>query len=72
MKVIGNTAPQKHNFSAKVKGIIRLILKAVPLAMGIGVSALIILGEIDTSSALLLMGIGLACLSLNALSEGSK
>ncbi|MCL1976264.1 MAG: helix-turn-helix domain-containing protein [Firmicutes bacterium] len=52
--------------------IISLILKAVPLAMGIAVVVLHILGGIDASSAIVLLGIGLVCISIGALNERKK
>lgn len=41
-----------------------LVLKAVALAMGVGVTALTILDEVAPNDALRLLGIGLACLAL--------
>lgn len=49
--------------------IIQLALKAVALAMGIAVTVLSILGEIDGDDALTMLGAGLACLAVNALSD---
>ena len=51
---------------------IDLILKAVPLAMGVAVAVLSVLREIDTNSAFILLGIGLACLSIGALNNRRK
>ena len=44
-----------------------LILKVIPLAMGVAVTVLTIMGEIDMKSALLLLGIGMACIGIKAL-----
>ena len=52
--------------------IIKLILKAVPLAMGVATAVISILNELDARSAFVMLGIGLACLSLNALDNGDK
>ena len=41
-----------------------LILKAVPLAMGIAVAVTALLGELEASSGLSMLGIGLACLAI--------
>ena len=49
--------------------IIQLALKAVALAMGIAVTVLSILGEIDGDDAVTMLGAGLACLAVNALSD---
>lgn len=44
----------------KTKNLVRLIFKAVALAMGVAVTALMIMGRIETNSALTLLGLGLA------------
>ena len=41
-----------------------LILKAVPLAMGISVAILAALGKLELQSGLSMLGIGMACISL--------
>ena len=41
-----------------------LILKAVPLAMGVAVVVLNLLGESDVDGSLSMLGLGLACLAL--------
>lgn len=72
--------PVNELLSAKAEGepkseaakIIQLMLKAVPLAMGIAVTVLSILKEIDPASALTMLGIGLACLSVSALNGGNE
>ena len=47
--------------------LVELILKAVPLAMGIAVAVLSILGELDPSSGFAMLGIGLACAGIRQL-----
>ena len=42
--------------------IINIILKAVPLAMGIAVVVTSLLGELDMKSGFTMLGIGLACI----------
>ena len=44
----------------KTKNLVRLIFKAVALAMGVAVTALMIMGKIETNSALTLLSVGLA------------
>jgi len=46
-----------------------LILKAVPLAMGIAVAVTAILGELDVTHGLSMLGIGLACLAIRELKQ---
>ena len=48
----------------KVQPLVELVLKAVALAMGVGVIALTIMDEVAPNDALRLLGIGLACLAL--------
>ncbi len=43
---------------------IHMILKAIALAMGVGVAVLSVLGELDVNSGLGMLGIGLACLAV--------
>lgn len=55
-----------------VKGsvkILDLILKVVPLAMGVAVIVTSILGELDMKSGFTLLGIGLACIGMYLLKE---
>lgn len=48
---------------------ISLVLKAVGLAMGVAVAVLSVTGNIDNTSAFVMLGIGVACLGLERLSE---
>ena len=43
------------------KEIVQTVLKAVPLAMGVAVVALSCIGELESQSAITMLGIGLAC-----------
>ena len=49
--------------------LISIILKAVALAMGVGVVALSILTELDVSSGMSMLGIGVAFLAMTSLAE---
>ena len=51
----------------KAARMVDLGLRAVAVAMGVAVAALAILGQIDTTSALVMLGIGLACLAIASL-----
>ena len=55
--------------TTKVPALVELVLKAVALAMGVGVTALTIMDEIEPRHAFCLLGIGLACLALVLLSH---
>lgn len=65
------TATTQDTVSAreKVGALVELVLKAVALAMGLGVTALAIMGEVETRNALCLLGIGLACLALTLIAQ---
>ena len=56
----------------KVQEIINLALRAVPLAMGIAVTVLTVLDQLDTKSAMIMLGIGLACAAIYLLQDKSK
>lgn len=56
----------------KEKGIrstIELILKVVPVAMGVAVVTLSIMKEIDMYSGFTMLGIGLACIGISMLKK---
>ena len=46
------------------ESLVDLILKAVPLAMGVAVTVTTLLGELDLNSGFSMLGIGLACLAV--------
>ena len=52
-----------------LKETIGVLLKAVPLAMGVAAVVLSLLGKLDAASGFTLLGIGLACLSIDALNN---
>ena len=58
------TAAQEEPTPSKVPALVELVLKAVALAMGVGVTALTIMDEVEPRNALGLLGIGVACLAL--------
>ena len=58
------TSAQEEPTRNKVRALAELVLKAVALAMGVGVAALAIMDEVEPRNALCLLGIGLACLAL--------
>ena len=49
----------------KSKAFINLVFKAVGLAMGVAVTVLCIIKEIEATSALIMTGIGLTCLGIS-------
>lgn len=44
----------------KITNLVRLVFKAVALAMGVAVVALMIMNKVDTNSALMMLSIGVA------------
>ncbi len=58
------TTAQDKPAPSKVPALVELVLKAVALAMGVGVTALTIMDEVEPRNALGLLGIGVACLAL--------
>ena len=58
------TAAQEEPTESRVPALVELVLKAVSLAMGVGVTALTIMDEVEPRNALGLLGIGVACLAL--------
>ena len=58
------TAAEKEPAEPRVPVLAELVLKAVALAMGVGVAALTIMDKVEPRNALGLLGIGVACLAL--------
>ena len=50
-----------------ISGILSLIPRAVCLAMGVAVTVLSVLGEIDLNTAVILLGVGVACAGISLL-----
>ena len=53
----------------KIRNLISLIFKAVSLAMGIAVVVLSILGQLDSQTAIVMLGIGLACTGVSLIEK---
>lgn len=62
-----NAQPKEQTGHRGAGYVLNISLKAVPLAMGIAVVVTSILNGIDTKSALIMLGIGMACLGINLL-----
>ena len=54
---------------SKVSEIMDIAPKAVAMAMGIAVTVLTILNELDVKSGMIMLGIGLACAGISLMSE---
>ena len=61
---------KNQNYSTtRIKDLTNLIFKVVALAMGISVTVLNILNEIDIKSSIILLSIGLTCIGLYLLND---
>ena len=54
---------------SKAAEIMEIALKAVALAMGVAVTVLTILNELDVKSGRVMLGIGLACVGISLMSD---
>ena len=57
---------------SKAAEILELIPKAVAMAMGIAVTVLTVLDSLDTKTAMILLGIGLACAGISLMGHKNK
>ena len=68
MQVRETAVPAKK--PTDIPALIRVILKGVAAALGIAVTVITVLdGELSSKSALIMLGLGLACLAVSALNE---
>ena len=63
------TETKENNSKNKVEDIVDTALKGVGVAMGIAVTVLSILGELPINTAMTMLGIGLASVSISLLKE---
>lgn len=63
----GKAAPPSGHKGAEY--LIQIILRALPLAMGVAVSVTAILGTLDMRSGFSMLGIGLACVGIYLLKD---
>ena len=62
-------ASQTEETEKSVRDMVSLVCKAVCLAMGIAVTTLSALGQLDTQSATVMLGVGLACAGISLLEK---
>ena len=62
-------AEAKSGAKKDITPMVHMILKAISLAMGVGVVVLSILKELDVNSGIGMLGIGLACLAITSLAK---
>lgn len=63
----GTVQPEDRIPAAGRDAVLDLILKVIPLAMGIAVTVLSVMKEIDLNSGFQLLGIGLTCVGIGSL-----
>lgn len=63
------TAAQERPKQDKFRQLLNLVFKAVALAMGVCVAVLSVMGKVESRDALVMLGVGLACLALAQLSS---
>ncbi len=68
---VQTTSKEKKNKN-KASEIVDIVLKGVGIAMGIAVTVLSILGEVEANTAFTMLGIGLASISISQLKDKHK
>lgn len=63
------TTESQGDAKKDITPMIHIIMKAIALAMGVGVTVLSILKELDVNSGMRMLGIGLACLAITSLAK---
>lgn len=61
-----NASQQEKNKNDTIENVLDIVLKAVPLAMGVAVIVTSVLGKLEMSSAVSMLGVGMVCLALLA------
>lgn len=60
---------ESENPKQSPKEIVQIIFKVVPLAMGVAVVVLSVMGELPTESAFIMLGLGMFCTGISLLNE---
>ena len=63
------TATKENKNKSKANEIVDTALKGVGIAMGIAVTVLSVLGEVEANTAFIMLGIGLASISISQLKD---
>lgn len=63
------TATKENMNKNKINEIVDTVLKGVGIAMGIAVTVLSVLGELEANTAFVMLGIGLASISISQLKD---
>ena len=60
-----NTKAPQTSANKGAEGVVDIVLKAVPLAMGVAVAVTSALGQLDVNHGFTMVGIGLACIGIH-------
>jgi transcriptional regulator with XRE-family HTH domain len=63
---------EAENPSQSVQDIIQLIFKAVPMAMGVAVVVLSVMGELEIQTGFTMLGLGMCCIGISLLNNKEK
>ena len=63
---------EAENPSQSVQDIIQLIFKAVPMAMGVAVVVLSVMGELESQTGFTMLGLGMCCIGITLLNNKAK
>ena len=63
---------EAENPSQSVQDIIQLIFKAVPMAMGVAVVVLSVMGELEIQTGFTMLGLGMCCIGISLLNNKGK
>ena len=63
---------EAENPSQSVQDIIQLIFKAVPIAMGVAVVVLSVMGELAIQTGFTMLGLGMCCIGISLLNNKEK
>lgn len=66
------TDAQESTTNSRISEMVNLALKGVALAMGVSVTVLSFINEIETNAAISMLGIGLACLAVTQFSKSKE
>lgn len=71
-ELMQGNAPVEPEGQSPLSEMITLVLKAVTLAMGVGVAALSVMGKLSPEAAMPMLGLGLACVGCVLLRENQR
>ena len=61
-----------ENTTQSVEDIIQMVFKAVPMAMGVAVVVLSVMGELEVQTGFTMLGLGMCCIGITLLNNKAK